>query len=80
MQISQYLRHLSQDKDPRLFDAACQQFFAQLDGVFGALESQETIQEIVLSQPGSQADYSLRLDKRNRDTSLVLLRQVEWVR
>ena len=80
MKISQYLRHLAQDKDSLLFDANCQQFFAQLAGVFGPLESQETIQEIVLSQPGSQADYSLRLDKSNRDTTLVLLRQAELVR
>ena len=80
MKISHYLRHLAQDKDSRLFDADCQQFFTQLAGVFGALESQETIQEIALSQPDSQADYSLRLDKSNRDTTLVLLRQAELVR
>lgn len=80
MKLDRYLRNLTRDKESLLFDEACRQIFSGLATAFSGFESQETIQEIELSAAGRQADYSFRLDRRDRETALALLQQSPLLR
>lgn len=80
MKLDRYLRNLTRDKESLLFDEACRQIFSGLATAFSGFESQETIQEIELSAAGRQADYSFRLDRRDRETALAFLQQSPLLR
>lgn len=60
--VKDYLRYLEKGKNNLLFREECRGGFANIAEEFGELETQETIQEIHLSDEARECDYSIKID------------------
>jgi len=66
MDITSYVHNLSTRKYRNLFAEDCVQAFAQIAEAWGAMVTNETIQEIDLSSPSLTADFSYKIKNNDR--------------
>lgn len=60
--VKDYLNYFREENFPEFFSGKCIKELANIEGIYGETESEETILEVVLNREERGCDYSIRID------------------
>ena len=64
--ITEYIQRVREEGYPALFDENCLGMFGMIEEEFGALDSDEVIEEVVLGEERRTCDFSIRIDRQDK--------------